>query len=78
MSETIKGLRDKFLIWKEAFESKGLIDVLGETKVMVCGGISMDGMSKIKFDPSGVCCLRAKANSILHFQCGKWIHGRCA
>ena len=45
MSETIKGLRDKFLKWKEAFESKGLKVNLGKTMVMVCGGITKDGMS---------------------------------
>ena len=51
MSETIEALRNKFLKLKEAFESKGLKVNLGETKVMVSGGITMDGMSKIKFDP---------------------------
>ena len=32
--------------------------------VMVCGGITKDGMSKSKVDPCGVCSLRVKANSI--------------
>ena len=31
MSETIEGLRDKSLKWKEAFESKGLKINLGKT-----------------------------------------------
>ena len=35
MSETIKGLRNEFLKWKEAFESKGLKVILGKTKVVV-------------------------------------------
>ena len=35
MSETIDGLRSKFLKWKEAFESNGLKVNLGKTKVMV-------------------------------------------
>ena len=34
MSETIEGLRNKFLKWKEAFDSKGLKVNLGKTKVM--------------------------------------------
>ena len=51
---------------------------LGITKVMVNGGITKDGMSKIKVDPCGVCSLRVKTNSVLYVQCGKWIHGRCA
>ena len=71
MSETIKGLKNKFLMWKEAFESKGLKVNLGETKVTVCGSITKDGMSNSKVDPRGVCSLRVKANSVLCVQCGK-------
>ena len=48
MSETIKGFRRKFLKWKDVFESKGLNVNLGKTKVLVCGGITIDGMSKSK------------------------------
>ena len=78
MSETIEGLRNKFIKWKEAFESKGLNVNLVKTKVMVSGGITKDGMSKGEVDPCGVCSLRVKVNSVLCSQCGKWIHGRCA
>ena len=45
MSETIVGLRYKFLKWKKAFESKGLKVNLGKTKVMVSKGITKDGLS---------------------------------
>ena len=65
MSETIKGVRNKFMKCKEAFESKGLKVNLGETKLMVSSSITKDGMSKSKVDPFGVCCLRVKANSVL-------------
>ena len=58
MSETFEALRNKFLKWKEAFESKGLKDNLGKTNVMVCGGITMNGMSKSKVDPCEVRSLR--------------------
>ena len=78
MSETIKGLRNKFLKLKEAFESKGLKANPWKTKVMVNGGITKDCKSKSKVDPCGVCSLRVKANSALCLLCGKWIHGRCA
>ena len=44
---------------------------------MVSSGITKDGLSKSKDDPCWVCSLRAKANSVLCVQCGKWIHGRC-
>ena len=44
---------------------------------MVRGGITLDGLSKSKVDPCGVCSLRVKANSVLCLQCGESIHGRC-
>ena len=49
-----------------------------EVKVMFCGGITKDVMSKSKVDPCRVCSQRAKTNTVLCLQCGKWIHGRCA
>ena len=42
MSETNKELMNKFLIWKDVFDSKGLKVNLGKTKVMVSGSITMD------------------------------------
>ena len=78
MSETIKGLRNKFFDWKEVFESKILKVNIGRTKVMVRGGISKDGLSKNRADRCGVSSLRVKANSVLCVKCGKWIHSRCA
>ena len=75
MSESIEGLKDKFLNWKEAFESKGLKVNHGITKVMVSGSITKDGMSKDKVDSCGVCRLRVLDNSVLCAQCGRWIHG---
>ena len=71
-------LRNKFLKWKEAFESKGLKVKLGKIKVTVSGSITKDGMSKSKVDPCGFCSLRVMANSVLCVHCGKWIHHRCA
>ena len=78
MSETINRLRHMFLNGKVAFESKGLKVNFGKTKIVVSSDIPKDGMSKGKADPFGVCSLRVKANSVLCFQCGKWIHDRCA
>ena len=49
MSKTIDGLRNKFIKWKEAFESKGLKVILEKTMVMVSGSITKDSLSKSKF-----------------------------
>ena len=40
VSETIEGLRNMFLKWKEAIESKGMNVNLGKTRVMVSSGIT--------------------------------------
>ena len=48
MSETIKGLRNKFIKWKEAFDSKRLKVNLGKTKVMVSGSNIRDACLKVK------------------------------
>ena len=50
MSETIEGLWDNLIKWKEAFESNRLKVILFNTKVMVSGGITKDGTSKSKVD----------------------------
>ena len=44
-SETGKELK-KDLRWTEAFENKGLKVNFGKAKIMVCGGITKDGLSK--------------------------------
>ena len=62
INETMEGLMDMFLKWKEAFESKGLKVNLGKTRVIVCGGITKDVISKSKVDPCEVCSLGVKAN----------------
>ena len=56
MSETIEGLRNKFLKWKVAFESKGLKVIIGKSKVMVSCGImaSMDSIACPKEKLTGV------------------------
>ena len=65
MCGTIDGNRNKFIKWKEAFESKGLKVNLGKTMIMVSGGITKDGMSKSNVDPCGVCSLKVKTNLVL-------------
>ena len=44
------------------YEGKDLKVNLGNTKVIVSGGITKDGMSKSKVDPCGVCSMRGKTN----------------
>ena len=64
ISETVEGLRNNLLKWKEVFESKGLKVNHWKTKVMVSGSITKDGMSKRKVDPCGFSSVRAKTNSV--------------
>ena len=50
VSEIIDGLWNKFRRWMEAFESKGLKDKFGKTKVMLSGGNRKDCLSRSKVD----------------------------
>ena len=54
-SEGMERLRDKFLKWKKAFESKGLKINLGKTKVVESGAEGEMSVSKV--DPYGICGL---------------------
>ena len=76
MNENIENLNEKFLKWKEAFESKELKVKLKKTKVMVSG--SKGEVLKSKVDPCAKCGKRVMANSMMYTKCGKWVHGRCA
>ena len=51
MSEIMEGLWNEFMKWKEVFESNGLKDDVRNTKVMVSGSITNDGLSKSKDNP---------------------------
>ena len=75
MSEGIENFKEKFLKWKEAFESKRLKVYLKKTKVMVSG---LKGeVLKSKVGPYVKCGKRVMANSVMCTKCGKWVHGRC-
>ena len=62
MSEALKGLRNKFLKWKEAFENKSLKVNLGNTRVMVSDRITNDGLFKSKLESIG----------LVSFVCAMW------
>ena len=75
MSKSMENLKEKFLKWKEAFESKGMKVNLKKTKVMVSG--SKGEVLKSEVDPCAKCAKRVMANSMMCTKCGKWVHGRC-
>ena len=74
MSEGIENLKKKFLKWKDAFESKGLMVNLKKTKLMVSG--SKGEVFHSKVDPCAKCGKRVMANLVMCTKCGKWVHGR--
>ena len=74
MSESKENLKEKFLKWKEAFESKGLKVNLKKTKVMTSG--SKGEVLKSKVDPCAKCGKRVMVNSVMCTKCGKWVHDR--
>ena len=71
----VENLKEKFLKWKEAFESKGLKVNLKKPKVMMSG--SKGEVLKSKVDPCAKCGKRVMANFLICTKSGKWVHGRC-
>ena len=72
----MKNLREKFLKWKEVFESNGLKINLKKTKEIVSD--LKEEILKGKVYPCDKCSQRVKANSIVCTKCDKWVHCRCA
>ena len=60
MSESIENFKEKFLKWKEAFESKGLMVNLKKIKIMV--SCSKSEVLKSKVDPYAECSKRVMEN----------------
>ena len=69
MSESIENLKEKFLKWKEAFESKEMEVNLKKTKIMVSG--LKNELLKSKVDPCAKCSQRMMANWVMRTKCGK-------
>ena len=69
MSKSIENLKERFLKWKEAFESKRLKVNLKKTKVMVSGLTAK--ILKSKADPCAKCGKRVMANLLMCTKCGK-------
>ena len=76
MRESMENLRQKFLKWKEAFESKGLKANLRKSKVMVSDFKGEIFESKV--GPYAACNKKVMANSLLCRTCYKLVDGRCA
>ena len=72
MSETMEGLKERFLKWRSALESKDL----EKTKVMMCGSEGEVVQSRI--GPCGICDKRVTVYSVLCTKCDQWIHERCS
>ena len=75
VGETMKGSRDNFWRWKEAFEEKGMRVNLDKTEMMMSGLKEKVAASKI--GPCGVCGRRVKVNAVFCTNCARWVHGRC-
>ena len=63
MTETMQGLKKRFLNWKNALKSKGLKINTRKTKVMV--SVSEEETLKCKIYLCGICRRRVMANSVL-------------
>ena len=69
MRKMMEGLKERFLKWKSALDSKGL-------KVMV--HVSEGEVIRSRIDPCGICGKRVTVNSVFCTRCDHWIHERCS
>ena len=76
MSEMMEGMKERFLKWRSALESKGLKMNLEKTKVMVC--VSEGKVMQSRIDLCEICGKRVTVNSVLCRKCDQWIHRRCS
>ena len=74
MSESVENWKEKFLKWKEAFESKGLKVNLKKTKVILSN--SKGEVLKSKVDSWAKCAKRMMTNSVMCAKRGKWVYSR--
>ena len=76
VSETMEGLKEGFLKWRSALESKRLKLNLKKTKVMLCG--SEGEVIRSRIDLCGICGKKVTLNLVLCKECDQWINGRCS
>lgn len=76
-AESKEEMKERFEIWREGMERRGLKINLGKTKVMVTGREAAEKVKSGKF-PCGCCGKGVGTNSILCKECGKWCHKKCA
>ena len=76
IAETLDMLMEKWKLWKDNMENKGLRVNMGKTKVMICG----KGLDTIKSSgkyPCSVCRKGVGRNSIFCKSCDAWVHKKC-
>ena len=77
IAESMDGLKEKIMRWKECVEVKGLRVNVGKTKVMIsgqgCGEVEKTGKR-----PCAVCGKGVGRNSIQCTKCDGWVHERCS
>ena len=72
-SESMENIKERFLKWKKAVESKKL-KINFTTNMMVSG--LKDEVLQFKVDPCTKCGKRVMANLVMYTKCSKWVHAR--
>ena len=70
MSKTMEGLKERFLKWRSALESKGLKVNLEKMKVIV--RVSEGEVIQSRIDSCGICHKRVTANLVCT-KCDRWM-----
>ena len=70
MSEMMEGLKERFLKWRSALESKGLKVNFENMKVMVC--VSEGEIIQSRLNPCRIGGKRVTVNLVLCTKCNQW------
>ena len=77
IAESLEECVRRLLTWKEAMEKKGLREIAGKTKIMICG-MGLDRLQSSGEFSCAVCCTGVGSNSIFCNGCKHWVHKKCS
>ena len=77
VAESLDEAMDKFMLWKNGLESKGLKVNMDKTKVMISGK-DMGLVERNGKWPCALCSKGVGSNSIKCCSCKEWVHKRCS
>ena len=78
VAESLEELTNKFRLWKQGMEAKGLRVNMTKTKILCSQGSQRKQQATSSKHPCGICYHGVGSNSIYCGQCKHWVHKSCS